>query len=111
MRTDRLTATILAVLLGIAGLPLTAYAQQAPRMRTVTLQVPDMFCGGCEVAVRIAARKVDGVTDVRTSSEKRTADVTYDTSRTTAAAIASAITKNSGFKVQIPKANASRPPS
>jgi hypothetical protein len=37
--------------------------------------------------------------------------VTYDTSRTTAAAIASAITKNSGFKVQIPKANASRPPS
>jgi len=66
----------------------------------VTLKVPDMFCGGCEVGVKTAAQQVDGVTDVKTDSDARTAEVSYDPSKTNPDAIASAITKTSGFKVE-----------
>lgn len=105
MRTIGLTLTALVVTLAVAGLPAIAGAQKntGGQTQVVTLKVPDMFCGGCEVAVKIAANKVAGVTDVKTSSEKRTAEVTYDPSKTNADAIASAITKNSGFQVEVPK--------
>ena len=70
-------------------------------MEVVTLNVPDMFCAGCEVGVKIAANKIDGVKEVKTDSDKRTADVTFDPSKTTAQAIASAITKGTGFKTEV----------
>ena len=50
----------------------------AVRSQMVTLKAPKMDCAGCEVGVRIAASKVDGVKDVKTDSDKRTADVTFD---------------------------------
>lgn len=105
MRTIGIVTT-LVVALAAAGLLTTTHAQkQKPEgsTRVVTLKVPDMFCGGCEVAVKMAANKVAGVSDVKTSSEKRTAEVSYDPSKTNADAIADAITK-SGFKVEVPKA-------
>jgi copper chaperone CopZ len=74
----------------------------------VTLKVPQMNCAGCEVGVRIAARKVDGVKDVKTDSDKRTADVTFDPSKTTAQAIASAITKGTGFDTEVPQTDKSK---
>src|SRR5712691_5616851 len=69
----------------------------------VTLKVPKMDCAGCEVGVRIAANRVDGVKDVRTDSDKRTVEVTFDPSKTTAQAIASAITKGTGFDTEVPQ--------
>src|SRR3989442_14491798 len=84
----------------------------AVRSQMVTLKVPKMDCAGCEVGVRIAASKVDGVKDVKTDSDKRTADVTFDPSKTTAQAIASAITKGTGFDTEVPhtdKSKTSRP--
>lgn len=68
----------------------------------VTLKVPRMDCAGCEVGVRIAAGKVDGVKGVNTDSDTRTAEVTFDPSKTTAQAIASAITKATGFETEVP---------
>jgi len=68
----------------------------------VTLKVPKMDCAGCEVGVRIAAGKVDGVKGVKTDSDTRTAEVTFDPSKTTAQAIASAITKGTGFETEVP---------
>src|SRR5712692_6260323 len=56
-----------------------------------TLNIPDMFCAGCEVGVKIAANKVDGVSEVKTHADNRTADVTFDPSKTNPQAIASAI--------------------
>ena len=97
--------TIFAMLVGI-GLtaPVGVGGQdKAQKTATSTLHVPDMFCGGCEAAVKMAAKRVDGVKDVTTDSAKRTADVTYDPSQTNADAIASAITKNSGFKAEVVK--------
>ena len=98
------TATIAVVRSRIEGHKQdnAAQAQVAiHQLEVVTLSVPDMFCAGCEVGVKIAANKIDGVKEVKTDSDKRTADVTFDPSKTTAQAIASAITKGTGFKTDV----------
>ncbi len=107
MRTIGVVTAVLAVALAGAALLTTTHAQKQKAdsgTQVVTLNVPDMFCGGCEVGVKVAANKVDGVKAVKTDSDKRTAVVTFDPSKTSAEAIASAITKNAGFKVEVPKA-------
>jgi copper chaperone CopZ len=58
--------------------------------------------------VRIAASKVDGVKDVKTDSDKRTAQVTFDPTKTTAQAIAGAITKGTGFETEVPQTDKSK---
>ena len=75
----------------------------AAQSQLVTLKLPAMDCAGCEIGVRIAANKVDGVKDVKTDSDKRTADVTFDPSKTSPQAIASAITKGTGFEAEVPR--------
>jgi copper chaperone CopZ len=78
-------------------------AQAVPdNVKTVTLKVPKMDCAGCEIGVRITASKVDGVKETRTDSDKRTAQVVFDASRTSAQAIASAIKSSTGFDAEIP---------
>ncbi len=74
----------------------------------VTLKIPGMDCAGCEVGVRIAAGKVNGVKGVHTDSDKRTVEVTFDPSKTTAQAIATAITKGTGFETEVPPAAKSK---
>lgn len=93
------------VLVGL-GLATAAHAQKqegggAPAVATI--KVPDMFCAGCELGVKMAARKVAGVRDIRTDSEKRQAEVTFDSAKTSAEAIARAITKDTGFKTEVLK--------
>lgn len=73
-------------------------------MQVVTLKVPEMFCPGCEIGVKIAANKVDGVKEVKTDSDTRTASITFDPSKTTPQAIASAITKGLDSKSKWPTA-------
>jgi copper chaperone CopZ len=65
-----------------------------------TLKVSGMTCAGCEAAVKMAARSVDGVKDVKASYEKKNAEVTYDPAKTTPDAIAKVITEKSGFKAE-----------
>lgn len=74
----------------------------ATKWQTVTLSVPKMDCAGCEIGVRIAASKIDGVKEVKTDSDKRTADVTYDPAKATAQAIANAIKMGTGFETNLP---------
>ena len=71
-----------------------------PAAETCTLKVSGMTCTGCEAAVRMAARSVDGVTDVKASYAKGNAEVTFDPSKTSPSAIAKAITEKSGFKAE-----------
>jgi len=71
-------------------------------VETVTLKVPKMDCAGCEIGVRIAASKVDGVKETKTDSDKRTARVVFDAAKTSAQAIASAIKSSTGFEVEVP---------
>jgi mercuric ion binding protein len=80
----------------------------AANWQTVTLSVPKMDCPGCEIGVRIAASKVDGVKEVKTDSDTRTADVTYDPAKATAQAIANAIKAGTGFDTNLPPAATSK---
>ncbi len=108
MQTNR--AVTLLFVLALAGLGTVTIARAQTQTsvngtQVVTLKVPDMFCGGCEVGVKVAAKKVDGVKSVKTDSNKRIAEVTFDPTKTTPEKIASAITKGSGLKVDVPKAD------
>ncbi|HWK12416.1 MAG TPA: cation transporter [Vicinamibacterales bacterium] len=66
-----------------------------------TLKVSGMTCSGCEAAVRMAAKRVIGVTSVTASAKSGTAKVSYDASKTSPEAIAKAVTTHSGFKTEV----------
>lgn len=94
--------------LSLAGASVSAQAptaQSQPAMKVCTLKVAGMTCAGCEAAVKIAAKSVNGVKDVKASYDKSNADVTYDPSKTTPEAIAKVITSKTGFKAEVPRAN------
>lgn len=94
--------------LSLAGASVSAQAptaQSQPAMKVCTLKVAGMTCAGCEAAVKIAAKSVNGVKDVKASYDKANADVTYDPSKTTPEAIAKVITSKTGFKAEAPRAN------
>jgi copper chaperone CopZ len=102
-----LAVTAVLAGVGVAGImrpaatPQAQVAEQSARAETCRLKVSDMTCAGCEAAVRMAAKKVDGVTDVVVSHKTGRADVTYDPAKTTPSAIAKAITDGSGFKADV----------
>lgn len=92
------------LLLGLIFSHVSSVAAEQATSNTVkvcTVTVTGMTCAGCEVAVRHAAKTVDGVKDVKASYEKRDAEVTYDPTKTTPAAIAKVITERSGFKAVV----------
>ena len=98
-------ALIVAAMVAILLVPTMTGANQGqkadqPATKVCTLRVSGMTCAGCEAAVRMAARSIDGVKDVKASYAKRNAEVTYDPSKTSPAAIAKAITEKSGFKAE-----------
>jgi copper chaperone CopZ len=97
-----MTAVVVALMMWASPCAWTADAQAGkPATRVCTLKVSGMTCGGCEAAVRMAARSVEGVTEARASYAKARAEITYDPSQTTPQAIAQAITDKSGFKAQL----------
>jgi copper chaperone CopZ len=99
MRTWILVAVMLAF--GMAGHPV-AQARDG-HAAVCRLKVTGMTCAGCEGAVKLAARRVDGVKSVTASAKAGTADVTYDASKTSPETIAKAVTANSGFKAEVVK--------
>lgn len=95
--------SIATLMLLMWALPVSAVAErqsEKPATQVCTLKVSGMTCAGCEAAVRMAARSVEGVTEAKASYAKGNAEVTYDPSKTTPAAIAKAITDKSGFKAE-----------
>lgn len=64
--------------------------------KTVTLSVPGMTCAACPITVKKALNKVEGVSKTDVSFEQREAVVTFDDTKTTAAALTEA-TKNAGY--------------
>jgi copper chaperone CopZ len=74
-----------------------------PATKVCTLKVTGMTCAGCEAAVKIAAKKVDGVSDVTVSYDKAAAQVTYDPAKTTPEAIAKVIREKTGYKAEAPR--------
>ncbi|SRR5216684_1931444 len=111
MKTIGLVAAVLVLAVAIVAVrsrtsePRQSHdgAEAVPgNVETVTLKVPKMDCAGCEIGVRIAASRVDGVKETKTDSDKRTARVVFDAAKTSAQAIASAIKSSTGFEVEVP---------
>ncbi len=66
-----------------------------------TLKVDGMTCGGCEAAVKMAAKRVDGVREAAASAAQGVAEVLYDSSKTNPEAIAKAIESSTGFTASV----------
>lgn len=64
--------------------------------KTVTLEVPGMFCAVCPITVKHALQKVDGVSKIDVSLEKKEAIVTFDDTKTSVKALEKA-TADAGY--------------
>lgn len=64
--------------------------------QTVTLSVPGMTCAACPITVKKALSKVEGVSQVNVTFEKREAVVIFDDTKTNANALMRATT-NAGY--------------
>ena len=113
MKTIGLVAAVLVLAVAIVAVRSRTSEHRQPHdggaaeavpgnVETVTLKLPKMDCAGCEIGVRIAASKVDGVKETKTDSDNRTARVVFDAAKTSAQAIASAIKSSTGFEVEVP---------
>ncbi|MEX0707234.1 MAG: cation transporter [Woeseia sp.] len=60
---------------------------------TATFTVEKMTCATCPLTVRKVMERVDGVVEAKVDYDTKTAIVTYDDERTTAAEIAAAATE------------------
>lgn len=74
--------------LAVAGL---AFGSQAAE-RTVTLDVANMSCVTCPLAVKTAIKRVPGVRDVSVDFEAKQARVTFDDSKASVPALEKAST-------------------
>jgi len=68
-----------------------ALAPTANELRTVTLAIRGMTCGGCVLGTRTVLRRLPGVTTAAVSYERGTAVVTYDPAKVTVAQMIAAI--------------------
>jgi mercuric ion binding protein len=65
-------------------------------IQTVTLSVPGMTCAACPITVKKALSKVEGVSQVDVSFDKREAVVTFDDAKTSIQKLTEATT-NAGY--------------
>ena len=75
----------------------TAHAAEP---RTVTLGVEHMTCAACPITVRKALSHVAGVSVSTVDMKAHTATITFDPARTTAEALATAVT-DAGFPAKV----------
>ena len=87
-----LAIAMLAAVIGAAALTVGANDSQTG-LTTTVFKVEGMTCGGCEVSVKMAVKKLDGVEKVTASNKEGRATVTYDASRVTVDDIKAAIEK------------------
>jgi mercuric ion binding protein len=68
--------------------------------QTVTLSVPGMDCPACPITVRKALSKVEGVSKVSVSFDKREAVVTFDDAKTAVPRLIKA-TEDAGYRSSV----------
>lgn len=74
----------------------SAMAAIAGSLCTATLAVENMTCGTCPIVVKKALERVPGVSAASVDFDKKTATVTFDPEKTSAARLTQA-TKEAGF--------------
>ncbi|WPC67601.1 mercury resistance system periplasmic binding protein MerP [Rhodoferax ferrireducens] len=86
----KLFASIALITLAAVAAPVWAATQ------TVTLVVPGMTCSACPITVKKAISKVEGVSKVGVTFEKREAVVTFDDAKTSVQKLTKA-TEDAGY--------------
>jgi copper chaperone len=107
-RGEIMKTTALILLLGVSGVLSTWGAYQCCLTRveantelTIThFRVTGMTCGGCEAAVRLAVKRLEGITEVEASYEESKVTVTYDATAAKPEDIVKAIEKL-GYKAEV----------
>ncbi|MEP6585919.1 MAG: mercuric transporter MerT family protein [Candidatus Udaeobacter sp.] len=99
-----------AIVLAFAGFNISSYvfAGSAPpvarsaslNLQRVVIPVEGMTCATCEVAVRNALKRVDGVNSAHVSVATKTATVDYDPAKTNPEQLVSAI-NSTGYRVSL----------
>lgn len=85
---------------GLFALLLLAGSAFAAEPRTVTLGVEHMTCAACPITVRKALSHVAGVSASTVDMKSHTATVTFDPTRTSAEALATAVSQ-AGFPAKV----------
>jgi len=68
-----------------------------------SLKITGMACSACANTVEKAAKKVPGVTAAKANQPSGSAEITFDPAKTSAEAIAKAITAKTPFKAEVGK--------
>ncbi|QKE40275.1 MAG: mercury resistance system periplasmic binding protein MerP [Ferrovum myxofaciens] len=82
------------------ALALSVSAPTWAALQTVTLAVPSMHCATCPITVKKALSRIDGVSKIDVSLEKREAVVTFDDAKTTVQSLTKA-TADAGYPSDI----------
>ena len=69
-----------------------------------TLKITGMACSACANTVEKAAKKIPGVSAAKAHQPSGSAEITFDPAKTSAEAIARAITAKTPFKAEVDKA-------
>ncbi len=86
--------------LHLVGIRVSLASEGDQRDVASTFAVEGMTCSGCEAAIEIRLRKIDGVGSVEASHEKSSAVVHYDPAKVTPDRIVSAI-EELGYKAKL----------
>src|SRR5439155_10093789 len=114
-RGGMLTLLITTVLvLGLAGLNISRYVfasapvarqtqtQLANGLNRIVVSVEGLSCMTCEIPVRHALRRIDGVKSAHVSAATKTATVDYEPAKTNLAQLVEAI-NSTGYRAALPK--------
>ena len=77
----------------------TTVSADLSMVKTITLPVKGMTCGGCENSVVKSVKKLDGIAEVTASHEKENAVVKFDTTLTDIEQVKEAITQ-AGYTIE-----------
>jgi len=87
-----------------AGTPVAAQTQThlANGLNRIVLSVEGLSCVTCEIPVRHALRRIDGVKTAHVSSATKTATVDYEPAKTNPEQLVAAI-NSTGYRAALPK--------
>lgn len=100
-------AATLGTVLATSALPCCSLtsAAYAAEVRTATLRVEGMTCGGCATSVKIVLKKLEGVKEAKVSYEEKRATVQYDPGKITPQQMARAIEEKLGYNASVVEGN------
>jgi len=90
------------IISAVALILLLSLCSVSAAIRTVTIRVKGMTCGGCATSVEKALESTEGVQTVRVSFERGKAVIKYDDQKVTVAKLREVI-NSTGMSCEVPK--------